>query len=93
MGADKKESLSWYTKAAEQEVLIAETFVATVYSNGEMVAQDDKQAAYWLERAANHGEKTAQYSLALMYLKGEGMSKDMTTLYTAWGDLYRKGVA
>jgi len=58
--------------------------IATRYSEGRGVAQNNEQAARWLERAAKQGLAPAQFRLGGLYEKGIGLKKDLT----AARDLY-----
>jgi TPR repeat protein len=69
---DYKESVKWYTKAAEQGNDSAQCNLGVMYNNGEGVPQDYKEAVKWYTKAAEQGYAQAQYNLGLMYYNGQG---------------------
>jgi len=75
---DYQTALKEWQPLAEQGDAQAQYFLATLYDNGEGVAQDYKAAAKWYRKAAEQGDVGAQFSLATLYDNGKGISQDMT---------------
>ena len=69
------EALTWYRKAADQGLPVAQHFLGLAYVNGDGVRRDDAEAARWFARAAAQGFAQAQYMLGLMNLDGRGIAK------------------
>ncbi|STO54628.1 YbeQ [Canicola haemoglobinophilus] len=53
-----------------------QTFLGTMYYDGQGVQQDYQQAAKWFQKAAEQGYAKAQYNLGVMYYKGQGVQQD-----------------
>ena len=66
----------WFTRAAEQGMVQAQTRLAQLYFTGEGVPQDHRKAAEWLRRAAAAGDSEAETLLAGLYLSGNGVAPD-----------------
>jgi hypothetical protein len=77
-GAPKiyEEAARWYLKAAEQGHPDAQHKLATLYSAGRGVPQDDAEATKWLRRAAEQGHQTAQNNLGISLRRGTRTPKD-----------------
>jgi TPR repeat protein len=74
---DIRKAMSWYEKAAQQDLASAQYNLATLYqAAGELDPHAYKKAAYWYEKAANNGVKQAFNNLAALYLEGKGVKKD-----------------
>ncbi len=63
-----KQAVSWYQKAAEQGLTIAQNNLGVMYANGTGVAQDNKQAVSWYQKAAEQGLTIAQNNLGVSFL-------------------------
>lgn len=74
---DIKQSLYWFTKAAETGSVTAMTKLGLIYLSDNTSYNDSQKAFIWLSKAANQGEGEAQLKLADLYTKGVGTSKDM----------------
>jgi uncharacterized protein len=61
---------------AEQGDIIAQYNIASMYDNGQGVAEDKSEAARWYRAAAEQGDVDAQFSLGFMYDYGEGVEQD-----------------
>ena len=61
---------------AKQGNAVAQLMLATSYSNGYGVIQDDKISIKWLTLAAEQGYIPAQSSLAFRYEEGENVARD-----------------
>lgn len=83
---DPQRALSWYRKAAEQDVPVAmaQFKLGNMYADGRGVRKDDRQAVSWFRKAAEQGYAQAQLSLGLVYAKGEGLPKDDQQAYFWW---------
>jgi len=94
-------------KAAGDENLDAQKWLAFLYTKGKGVPQDYKKAFYWREKAAKAGDLNSQYHLGRFFQLGNGVEMDLSKakywyekaakkgdvngLY-AMGNLYRKGI-
>jgi V8-like Glu-specific endopeptidase len=77
------EAITWYRKAADQGLGVAQHFLGIAYVNGEGVRPDDAEAARWFARAAVQGFSQAQYMLGLMTMDGRAVPRDPVQGY-AW---------
>ncbi|QSH95232.1 tetratricopeptide repeat protein [Treponema phagedenis] len=76
---DKENALYWYTKAAEQDHVVAQYRLAQMYEHGDGIAIDKEKAFYWYTTLAERSwdstgwEKlgAVYYALAGMYMRGE----------------------
>ena len=74
---DIRKAMSWYEKAAQQDLASAQYNLATLYqAAGELDPHAYTKAAYWYEKAANSGMMQAFNNLAALYLEGQGVKKD-----------------
>ena len=73
---DKKESLNWYKKSAEQGNAAAQASLGNSYFNGNGVTKDYKQSVIWYTKAAEQGNAAAQASLGNAFYNGNGVEKD-----------------
>jgi uncharacterized protein len=83
---DYAAAASWYGKAAENGVAVAQERLGFQYANGLGVTQDHAAAASWYRKAADQGYANAQASLGLMYVFGNGVPQDYVTAHM-WFDL------
>ena len=70
---DLKESLNWYTKAAEQGNAFAQNNLGVAYFNGNGVTKDYKQSVIWYTKAAEQGNADAQNNLGNAFYNGNGV--------------------
>ncbi|UXZ04738.1 tetratricopeptide repeat protein [Moraxella nasicaprae] len=93
---DKKEDFEnaakFYAKAAEQGHAKSQYNLATMYSDGQGVARDEKKAAEWYTKAAEQGHPEAQFNLAVMYRKGYGVAKDKAIAKEWFGKACDNGI-
>ena len=80
------EALEWYRKAAEQGYERAQSYLAFLYSRGEVIPQDLAESARWYRKAAEQGNAHAQFSLGEMYRTDKGVPKN----YVEAAKWYRK---
>ena len=73
---DKKESLNWYTKSAEQGNAAAQNNIGSAYFNGNGVTKDYKQSVIWYKKSAEQGNASAQNNIGNAYFNGNGVTKD-----------------
>lgn len=73
---DYKQAIYWFTKAAEQGNIVAQTSLGYIYQKGEGVPQDFNQAIQWYTKAAEQGSIDAQRNLGIMYFNPEGTARD-----------------
>lgn len=65
-----------FRKRAEKGEANGQSWLGTLYFEGQGVPQDYVTSAMWYEKASNQGYMTAQFELAKMYLAGIGVTKD-----------------
>jgi TPR repeat protein len=89
-GEQYKQSVIWYTKAAEQGVVDAQVKLGYMYAFGQIVAQNDTTATFWWLRAASQGDtyvscdrlnllqnlSEVYYNLGIHFFYGEGKNQD-----------------
>ena len=61
------QAADWYRKAAAQGDAAAESYLGSLYRNGQGVPQNYSQAAVLYRKAADQGNADAQGSLGFMY--------------------------
>lgn len=74
---DYAEAVRCWIKAADHELMSAQSNLAFCYYNGQGVAKDYAEAARWYRKAADQGSAMAQNVLGNMYYNGEGVAKDL----------------
>ena len=73
---DDAVAVRWYTKAADQGNVQAQSDLAALYHlGGQGVPQDDAAAVRWWKKAADQGDVTAQGNLGTAYGLGNGCSE------------------
>ncbi len=77
-GIDKNEAeaVKWYRKAAEQENVSAQFFLASCYAEGHGVVKNATSAVMWYQKAAEQGHPEAESYLGQYYYVGRGVFKD-----------------
>ncbi|MCS5710719.1 tetratricopeptide repeat protein [Candidatus Berkiella aquae] len=70
------EGIALVTKAAEQNNIDAQLYLARLYEQGEKAPANSKMIFKWYEQAAIAGNADAQYALGWLYYHGQGVSKD-----------------
>ena len=88
---DMSQIVAWLRKAGEQGHLSAQTWLASIYYDGEKVPQDKAEAAVWLRKAAGQGDVESQEKLARMYHTGDGIPRDGKQAVFWYGKLAEKG--
>jgi len=73
---DKKQSVKWYTKAAEQGNKDAQHNLGYAYSIGKGVDKDYYEAIIWYRKAAEQGHPGSQHNLGYSYSNGKGLDQD-----------------
>lgn len=81
---DYEEAFTWFTKAAEQGLALAQHNLGFMYERGQGVTKDDKQAIHWYNNAAEQELATAQTNLGVMYVIGQGVPEDYVQAYKWW---------
>lgn len=69
-------AVSWFRKAAEQDLPLAQRALGGMYFSGRGVVQSYAEAAKWHRLAAEQGVTDSQRMLARMYLEGKGVRQD-----------------
>lgn len=77
--SDRKKSVYWFTKSAEQGELPAQLELAKLYENN-LAGGDNprEESAKWYEKAAEQGDAGAQYKIGLFFYNGTGVEKDFS---------------
>ena len=70
------EARDYFLKAAQSNFALAQVNLASLYFNGQGVAQDYREAARWNCLAADQGLAPAQANLGAMYIRGQGVARD-----------------
>lgn len=73
---DYQKAMQWYSKAAEQNHLKAQSNIGALYYHGLGVKQDYQKAFEWSLKAANGGFVGAQFAVGRMYDLGRGVRQD-----------------
>jgi hypothetical protein len=73
---DYAQAATWYRKAAEQGLALAQDSLGSAFMLGQGVPQDYTEAAVWFRKAAGQGDSYAEYSLGAMYEAGNGVTQD-----------------
>ena len=60
---DKKKSVKWFTRSAEQGYANAQFNLGNAYFKGEGVTKDYKEAVKWWTKAAEQGDADAKEAL------------------------------
>lgn len=71
---DLDKAITWYTKAAEQNIVGAQHNLGNLYRYSDK--KNPKKAVHWYRKAAEQGLDRAQYSLGLVYSKGDGVPQN-----------------
>jgi S1-C subfamily serine protease len=78
---DAVEAVTWYRKAAEQGIALAQYYLGIAYGAGNGAGKDFTESAKWCLKAAEQGHAEAQYHLGLAYAAGVGVGKDYVQAY------------
>lgn len=78
-GKDKDKGFNWYTKAAEANLVKAQSWVGEAYLYGRGVKEDFDKAYYWLKKAADKQDIQAEFSLGMIFYEGYGRDKDISS--------------
>ena len=75
---DDAQAVKWFRKAADQDNMLGERYLAEMYFKGRGVTADNEQAAKWLRFAAGQDDPQSEHNLAVLYLQGLGVPKSGT---------------
>lgn len=95
---NRKQSIKWYKRAAQQGYIIAQRNLGALYSG--MICSDDK-GMYWYKKAALKGDIVSQIRLGYLYYMSEEFQKAIfwykkaantnnTTAMRLLGDVYQE---
>ncbi|WP_423232579.1 tetratricopeptide repeat protein [Acinetobacter nosocomialis] len=73
---DYSKAFSYFKKAAEKGLPIAQNDLAGMYLKGIGTQKSEEKAYYWYEKAAKNDFPEAQYNMGLMYDNGYYVSKN-----------------
>jgi len=76
MPPDPKSGAKWLKAAAQDNLLIAQAILGTLYTSGVGVEQDDSAAAEWYRKAAEYGDPLGQAGYGAALFLGSGVEKD-----------------
>lgn len=71
-----QEAIKWYTRAAENGYLDAQSELGFMYLNGEGTVVNKIEAVKWLKMAGEKGDALAQQTLGYLYKNGDGVPRD-----------------
>jgi TPR repeat protein len=77
----------------KDDVILAQTLLGVMYSNGYGVPQDGVAAANWYRKAAEQGGASAQYNLGGIYSRGRGVPQDYAAASSWWHKAAEQGHA
>ena len=78
---DGTTALKWFTKAADQGDVNAQSYLGDIYAKGKGVPKNVKSAVKWFTLAAEQGDADSQYNLGQMYREGKVLPEsDKTSL-------------
>lgn len=69
---------------AQQNMVDAQYYLATLYDDGRGVAISPAMAAYWYRRAAKRGHVNAQYNIGVAHARGEGVQQSLVEAVRWW---------
>ena len=75
-----------FRRASAQGNTGAQTYLGSMYADGQGVAQDYAEAAKWYRLAAEQGDGRAQTNLGSMYANGQGVAQDIVRALM-WSDI------
>ena len=73
---DMDKAVAYYHQSAEGGYSLAYMLLASIYEEGDGVAQDDVAAAKWYRNYAETGDKSGQFYFAKMLAAGRGIKQD-----------------
>jgi len=73
--ADKNKALEYWTDAARNGHMLAQSRIADVYAFEIKTETAWKKAAYWYKRSAEQGYAPAQFNFGVLYKHGRGVTK------------------
>ncbi len=76
---DDAQAVEWFTLAAEQGFVPAQTDLGQLYDKGQGVPQDHETAVQWYRAAATQGSPHGQFLLGRAYDLGTGVEPDPAT--------------
>ena len=77
LNKDLTTAMSWYKKSADQGYVIAQTNLAALFTNEQVIVKDDQQSFFWYQKAAMAGDKLAMVSTASCCQHGIGVNKEI----------------
>ena len=69
---------------AQQNIVDAQYYLATLYDDGRGVIASSAMAAYWYRRAAKLGHINAQYNIGVAHASGDGVQQSMIDAVRWW---------
>ena len=69
---------------AQQDIVDAQYYLATLYDDGRGVIASSAMAAYWYRRAAKLGHINAQYNIGVAHASGDGVQQSMIDAVRWW---------
>jgi hypothetical protein len=85
------EAWKWMSLAANNGSAPAQTFMGSMYDNGEEVPENNAEAVKWYKLAAVQGNSLAQFSLGAMYANGEGIRSNLILSYVWFTMAFNRG--
>lgn len=69
---------------AQQNIVDAQYYLATLYDDDRVVIASSAMAAYWYRRAAKLGHINAQYNIGVAHASGDGVQQSMIDAVRWW---------
>jgi len=69
---------------AQQNIVDAQYYLATLYDDGRGVIASSAMAAYWYRRAAKLGHINAQYNIGVAHASGDGVQQSLVDAARWW---------
>jgi len=69
---------------AQQDVVDAQYYLATLYDGGRGIVANSAMAAYWYRRAAKLGHVEAQYNIGVAHANGDGAQQSLVDAVRWW---------
>ncbi|MGG7675486.1 tetratricopeptide repeat protein [Pseudomonas sp. WC2] len=88
---DMDKAVAYYHQSAEGGYSLAYMLLASIYEEGDGVAQDDVAAAKWYRKYAETGDKSGQFYFAKMLAAGRGIKQDEAQAFSWFGKSAAQG--
>ncbi|MGD0208561.1 MAG: tetratricopeptide repeat-containing serine protease family protein [Verrucomicrobiota bacterium] len=90
---DYAQAVKWLRKAAEGDVVLAQSFLGWCYESGKGTKQDYAEAVKWYRKAVEKGDAFGQFGLGHCYANGLGVPQDYAKAAQLHRDSAEQGFA